>query len=130
MAYLARHEPATQDLRIVAAVGFTGGVQRTRFRVGEGMIGRVAATREPYVSDDRDASVFLTEFLEREGITSFVHVPISLGPRLFGVLNVSSEQRGWFDATRLGTSSRSPAPRPARSPTRSTSSASAGSRTP
>jgi len=101
MAYLARHEPATQDLRIVAAVGFKGEVQRTRFRVGEGMIGRVAATREPYVSDDRDASVFITEFLEREGITSFVHVPISLGPRLFGVLNVSSDQRGWFDAARL-----------------------------
>jgi serine phosphatase RsbU (regulator of sigma subunit) len=101
MAYLARYEPATGELRVVSAVGFTGAVVRTRFRLGEGMIGRVAASGEPYVSDERDAAEFLSEFVEREHVKSFVHVPISLGSRLFAVLNVSSGERGWFDAARL-----------------------------
>jgi GAF domain-containing protein len=99
--YLARFEPATEELRVVAASGFTGEVTRTRFRLGEGMIGRVAASGEPYVSDEADADRFIAEFVERERVGSFVHVPIKLGPRLFGVLNVSAEEPGWFDADAL-----------------------------
>jgi GAF domain-containing protein len=99
--YLARFEPATEELRVVAASGFGGEVMRTRFRLGEGMIGRVAASGEPYVSDPADADGFLAEFVAREGVASFIHVPITLGPRLFGVLNVSSDAHGWFDAARL-----------------------------
>jgi GAF domain-containing protein len=95
-AMLARYEPATDELRVVASIGFTGDVVHTRFRLGEGMIGRVAETREPYLSDAADAARFLTEFVEREDVGSFVHVPISLGPRLFGVLNVSATEPGWF----------------------------------
>src|SRR3954470_1622830 len=96
--YLARFEPATEELRVVASSGFTGAVMRTRFRLGKGMVGRVAASGEPYVSADADADRFLAEFVERERVGSFVHVPITLGPRLFGVLNVSAEERGSFDA--------------------------------
>jgi GAF domain-containing protein len=99
--YLARFEPATEELRIVAAVGFTNDVARTRFKLGEGMIGRVAASGEPYLSDAADAGHFLTEFVERERVGSFVHVPIVLGPRLFGVLNVSADEPAWFDAHTL-----------------------------
>jgi len=99
--YLARFEPATEELRIVAAVGFTNDVARTRFKLGEGMIGRVAASGEPYLSSAADAECFLTEFVERERVGSFVHVPIVLGPRLFGVLNVSSDEPAWFDAHTL-----------------------------
>jgi GAF domain-containing protein len=100
-AMLARFEPATEELRVVAASGFTGEVARTRFRLGEGMIGKVAATGEPYLSNDADAGRFLREFVEREQVGSFVHVPIALGARLFGVLNVSAEPVGHFDADRL-----------------------------
>jgi|SRR5215218_3647759 len=100
-AMLARFEPATAELRVVASAGFTGEVGRTRFRLGEGMIGRVAATGEPYLSNEADAGRFLQEFVARERVGSFVHVPISVGPRLFGVLNVSAEQVGHFDADRL-----------------------------
>ena len=39
---------------------------RTRFGVGEGMIGHVARSGEPYVSDPADADRFLREFVERE----------------------------------------------------------------
>ena len=99
--YLARFEPATEELRVVASSGFTSEVMRTRFRLGEGMIGRAAASGEPYLSDAADADRFLSEFVTREHVESFVHIPITLGPRLFGVLNVSSDKPGWFDAARL-----------------------------
>jgi len=99
-AFLARYEPATDELRVVAATGFTGEVARTRFRLGEGMIGRVAASGEPYLSSERDAGRFLTEFVARENVGSFVHVPITLGSRLFGVLNVSTDEPGWFEIGR------------------------------
>src|SRR3954470_12370784 len=99
--FLARFEPATEELRVVAAQGFSGEVARTRFRLGDGMIGRVAASGEPYLSAAADADRFLSEFVERERVGSFVHVPIVLGPRLFGVLNVSAEAVDWFDAGTL-----------------------------
>ena len=100
-AMLARYEPATEELRVVAAAGYTGEVARTRFRLGEGMIGEVAASGEPYRSNDADAGRFLHEFVEREQVGSFVHVPIAVGRRLFGVLNVSAEPVGHFDENRF-----------------------------
>src|SRR4051794_2499776 len=99
--FLARFEPATEELRVVASLGFSGETTRTRFRLGEGMIGRAAASGEPYLSDAGDKDRFLSEFVERERVGSFVHVPIVLGPRLFGVLNVSAEAVDWFDAGTL-----------------------------
>ena len=97
---LRRYEPATADLRTVAAIGFTDESVRTRFGVGEGMIGHVARTGESYVSDPADADRFVHTFVEREGIGSFVHVPIALGPRLFGVLTASHEEPGYYGPER------------------------------
>jgi GAF domain-containing protein len=98
---LRRFEPATADLRTVAAIGFTEEGVRTRFRVGEGMIGQVAHTGEAYLSHAADADRFARAFIEREGIGSFVHVPIALGPRLFGVLTASHEQPGYYGPDEL-----------------------------
>ena len=98
---LRRYELATGDLRTVAAIGFTEAGQRTRFRVGEGMIGQVARTGQSYVSDPADADRWVHTFIEREGIGSFVHVPIALGPRLFGVLTASHEQPGYYGPDEL-----------------------------
>jgi serine phosphatase RsbU (regulator of sigma subunit) len=98
---LRRYELATADLRTVAAVGFTEEGERTRFRVGEGMIGQVARTGKSYVSDPADADRFVRTFVEREGIASFVHVPIALGPRLFGVLTASHAEPGYYGREEL-----------------------------
>jgi GAF domain-containing protein len=101
---LRRYEPATADLRTVAAVGLSPEGQHQRFNLGEGMIGEVARTGTAYVSSPIDADRFAHEFLEREGIGSFMHVPIALGPRLFGVLTAShhlSDQFGPDDLARL-----------------------------
>ena len=100
-AFLARFEPATEELRVVASSGFAGEIARTRFRLGERLIGCVAASREPYLSAAADAGELLSELVAAERVGSFVLVPISLGPRLFGVLNVSAEESGWFDARAL-----------------------------
>ena len=98
---LRRFEPATADLRTVAAIGFTDDSLRMRFGVNEGMIGHVARSGESYVSDPADSDRFLHPFVEREGIGSFVHVPIALGPRLFGVLTASHEEPGYYGPEEL-----------------------------
>jgi serine phosphatase RsbU (regulator of sigma subunit) len=61
--------------------------------VGKGMIGRVAETGEPYVSQETDRGQFLRWAVEEEGFRSFAHVPLSIGPRLFGVLTVGDEHQ-------------------------------------
>ncbi len=98
---LRRYEHATADLRTVAAIGFDEEARRTRFRVGEGMIGQVARTGNAYISNPADAERFARAFVERERIGSFVHVPIALGPRLFGVLTASHEQPGYYGPAEL-----------------------------
>jgi len=95
---LTRQEPASRELRVVHAQGVSDRVRRERFAVGEGMIGRVAATGEPYVSRDADRDQFLAWAVEEEGFRSFAHIPLSIGPRVFGVLTVGDEQRVCDDA--------------------------------
>ena len=89
---LMRQEPASRDLVVVAATGVSERMKAQRYVVGEGMIGRVAQTGEPYVSREADRERFLPWIATEEGIHSFAHVPLSIGPRLFGVLTVAAEQ--------------------------------------
>jgi GNAT superfamily N-acetyltransferase len=60
------------------------------------MLGRVAQTGEPYVSREEDRDRFIRTTIEAEGIGSFVHVPIALGVRVFGVLSAAHEAPGHF----------------------------------
>ena len=94
---LTRQEPASRDLRVVHARGFSERVRQARFVVGEGMIGRVMKTAEPYVSREEDRAQFLGWVVVEEGIESFAHVPLSIGSRLFGVLTVADERPGLLD---------------------------------
>jgi GAF domain-containing protein len=89
---LARQEPASRDLDVVAGTGVSDRMRRQRFVFGQGMIGRVAETGEPYVSREADREQFLPWVIAEEGINSFAHVPLSIGPRLFGVLTVADER--------------------------------------
>jgi GAF domain-containing protein len=101
MVALRRYEPATADLRTVASIGMSDEGQRRRFGIGEGMIGEVMRTGNPYVSDPADADRFAQGFLDREGVGSFVHVPVALGRRVFGVLTASHAATGHFDRKAL-----------------------------
>jgi GAF domain-containing protein len=95
---LTRQEPASRDLHVVHAKNVSDRVRKERYIVGEGMIGRVAETGEPYVSRDTDRDRFLRWAVEEEGFRSFVHIPLSIGRRLFGVLTVGDEHRVCDDA--------------------------------
>jgi GAF domain-containing protein len=89
---LTRQEPASRDLRVLHSRGFSERTRQARFELGQGMIGRVAETREPYVSQDVDRHKFLPWVVAEEHIGSFAHVPLSIGARLFGVLTVADER--------------------------------------
>jgi serine phosphatase RsbU (regulator of sigma subunit) len=101
-ALLTHYVAPLGQLEVVASSGFSDEVASARFRLGEGMIGTVAADRVPYRSRPEDSDRFLRWVLEREGIASFAHVPIELGPRLFGVVSVAHEQEGFFGDGELG----------------------------
>ena len=94
---LSRLDAATQILRPVAGIGASERLLAHRYLVGEGMIGTAAATGEPYLSRPEDRDRFLP-WVRDEGIASFVHMPIRLGPRIFGALSVCSPQPDAFDA--------------------------------
>jgi GAF domain-containing protein/GNAT superfamily N-acetyltransferase len=98
---LRRFDPTTDELRSVANQGFSERVAAARVRPGEGMLGRVAQTGEPYVSREADRDRFLQRTIEAEGIGSFVHVPVALGVRLFGVLSAAHEAPGHFGPDEL-----------------------------
>jgi serine phosphatase RsbU (regulator of sigma subunit) len=91
-AMLTRQEPASRDLQVVCSVGYSDRIRNARFAAGEGMIGRVMETAEAYASREADRDNFLRWVIAGEGIRSFAHVPLSIGPRLFGVLTVADER--------------------------------------
>jgi GAF domain-containing protein len=98
---LLRQEPASRDLHVVHSIGASERLAGQRYVVGEGMIGRVAETGKPYVSREADRHRFLPWVAAEEGIHSFAHVPLSIGPRLFGVLTVGDERPGACDDAML-----------------------------
>ena len=99
-AMLLRLDGATQTLRCVASVGATERLTSHRYALGEGMIGIVAVGGQAYISRAEDRDRFLA-WTEAEGVGSFVHVPLELGPRRFGVLTVCHPEPDGLDEERL-----------------------------
>ena len=93
---LTRYDPGQGELRHVAGRGVSERLAGARFGLGEGMIGRVAASGQPYVSQAADESAFIRWVVETQGVGSFMHVPITLAGRLFGVLSATHEVPGRF----------------------------------
>src|SRR5215210_6135029 len=93
---LTRYDPASSELRGGAGSGVSERLLRARFALGEGMIGRAAASGEPYVSTSEDSERFVRWVVETQGVSSFMHVPIALGGRLFGVLSATHHLPGRF----------------------------------
>lgn len=76
-------------------------VGRVRMRIGEGITGWVAETRQPAIVADvnRDVHWKWVPGLDEERFHSMASVPIESGPRLVGVVNVQSiEERGFTPA--------------------------------
>jgi sigma-B regulation protein RsbU (phosphoserine phosphatase) len=97
---LLRLDSVTQTLRTVASVGTSARLAGHRFARGEGMIGASFESGEPYVSRPEDRPRFVP-WVKEEGVASFVHVPLSLGPRRFGMLTVAHPDERALDDGRL-----------------------------
>ena len=93
---LTRYDPGQGELRHVAGMRVSERLVRARFRLGEGMIGRVAASGLPYVSRPEDEERFVRWVIDTQDIGAFMHVPITLGGRLFGVLSATHALPGRF----------------------------------
>ncbi|MEY2440874.1 MAG: hypothetical protein QOJ46_300 [bacterium] len=96
IAVLARLDVGTQMLRPVASVGAPERLATRRFALGEGMVGIVAESGRSYVSRASDRERY-PGWTPVDGVSSFVHVPIALGPRRFGVLSVGHPDEAAFD---------------------------------
>jgi Nif-specific regulatory protein len=83
-------------LRVRAAVGFpTELIGSLRIRVGEGITGWVAKHNRPALIADVRADPRYVAGVP--GMLSEAAVPLSLGDRVIGVLNVESPRPGAFD---------------------------------
>ncbi len=97
---LTRLDTVTQTLRVVAHAGTSERLTRHRFVRGEGMIGRAFDSGETYVSRPEERAAALPWVFE-EGVGSFAHVPLGLGPRRFGMLTVIHPDERALDGARV-----------------------------
>ncbi|HXJ84866.1 MAG TPA: GAF domain-containing protein, partial [Candidatus Methylomirabilis sp.] len=94
-----------QSLSLGADAGAVTGVYgATRLGLGQGLIGRVAATRSPQVIADlrADPRVMNAERAKAEGMVSFAGVPLIVGDRVLGALGVALRKAHSFSNEDLG----------------------------
>jgi len=84
----------TRELRIRFQIGHTSSVERLRIPVGKGVVGQVALTRQPVLLNDVHSS---ESYLEANAnVRSELAVPLIVKNRLIGVMDIESEQAGYF----------------------------------
>ncbi len=77
-------------------------VKRMHFRAGEGIVGRVFANRRPFICNDTASeSRLATDIVVPEGIRSFIHMPLVLGERTYGLFSVNSSRPRAFGEREL-----------------------------
>ncbi len=84
----------THELRMRFQIGHTPEVERTRIPVGKGVVGQVALTRQPILLND----VASTEYYisANPAVRSELAVPLIAKNRLIGVMDLESEETGYF----------------------------------
>ena len=88
------------QLTVRASVGLTEGDVEVAVPVplGEGLAGRVAASRAPLLVDDLGEHSLVSPTLRRRGIRSLVAIPLVVEDQVIGVVHAGSEQLGHFTA--------------------------------
>ncbi len=83
-----------ERLVVKAARGFSQEtMDRMSFALGEGTVGLAAASGEPVIVEDVEADARVVKWVtEPEGIRSFMHFPIKVSDRVFGVFNADYRQ--------------------------------------
>jgi GAF domain-containing protein len=96
-AVLTRFDSRANVLKPAAAVDLSDELGRRDLPLDRGMLGEVARNRRAYRTGAEDAAGLDASATRRAGIGSFMHAPIELGPRMFGVLTVFHEEEERFD---------------------------------
>jgi sigma-B regulation protein RsbU (phosphoserine phosphatase) len=84
----------TQDLRMRFQIGHRPEVERMRIRMGQGVVGQVAQTRQAILLNDvRQSSNYIDANPE---VRSELAVPLITKNRVIGVIDIQSEQLNYF----------------------------------
>jgi sigma-B regulation protein RsbU (phosphoserine phosphatase) len=84
----------THELRMRFQIGHTTQVERLHIPMGRGVVGQVALTRQPVLLNDVTTAEYYTEV--NPEVRSELAVPLIAKNRLIGVLDIESEQAGYF----------------------------------
>jgi sigma-B regulation protein RsbU (phosphoserine phosphatase) len=84
----------THELRVRFQIGHTSDVERLRIPIGRGVVGQVALTRQPVLLNDVSTSEIY--FQVNPGVRSELAVPLIAKNRLIGVMDLESEEVGYF----------------------------------
>jgi sigma-B regulation protein RsbU (phosphoserine phosphatase) len=84
----------TQELRMRFQIGHTPQVTRNRLPMGKGVVGQVALTRQPMLLNDVSTEPNYID--ANPDVRSELAVPLIAKNRLIGVLDIESEQAGFF----------------------------------
>jgi phosphoserine phosphatase RsbU/P len=89
----------TNDLRMRFQIGHTAEAERLRIRVGQGVVGRAAEHREAILLQDvREETNYISA---NPDVRSELAVPLVVKNRVIGVLDLQSEQVGYFQQEHL-----------------------------
>jgi sigma-B regulation protein RsbU (phosphoserine phosphatase) len=89
----------TNELRMRFQIGHTPEAQRMRFPMGKGVVGQVALTRQPQLIND--VSTVPGYIQANPNVRSELAVPLIAKNRLIGVMDLESEQPGYFKPEHL-----------------------------
>jgi GAF domain-containing protein len=95
-ALLTRLDSRARELAVASHVDFSLGAEEARLSLDGGAIGQVARTRTAMLQRREEAGGDEAGMMRREGLGSFMHAPLELGPRLYGVLSVAHEDPDRF----------------------------------
>jgi sigma-B regulation protein RsbU (phosphoserine phosphatase) len=84
----------THELRMRFQIGHSPEVERTRIPVGKGVVGQVALTRQPILIND--VATDENYISVNPDVRSELAVPLIAKNRLIGVLDIESEEAGYF----------------------------------
>jgi sigma-B regulation protein RsbU (phosphoserine phosphatase) len=84
----------THEMRVRFQIGHTSHVERLHIPMGRGVVGQVALTRLPVLLNDVSSSESYVEV--NPDVRSELAVPLIAKNRLIGVMDIESEQAGYF----------------------------------
>jgi sigma-B regulation protein RsbU (phosphoserine phosphatase) len=89
----------TRDLRMRFQIGHTPETERLRIKMGHGIVGQVAQERQAIlVNDVNETENYINA---HPGVRSELAVPLVVKNRVIGVLDIQSEQAGYFSSEHL-----------------------------